>query len=210
MKTNQALLQSYTIGDLTLKNRVVMAPMTRSRAKNEDTAPTDMHIEYYTQRAGAGLIITEGSQVSKEAVGYIYTAGIHSEAQVEGWKKVVKSVHDEGGKIFIQLWHVGRMSHPDFHNGNKPLAPSAVNPHDKSFTPDGFKDTVEPKAMTLEDIERTQEDFVKAAKTLRKQDLMVWKFILPMDIYSINFLIQNQIFVMIIMVEAEKIARVSF
>ncbi|HEA28590.1 MAG TPA: alkene reductase [Leeuwenhoekiella sp.] len=168
MKTNQALLQSYTLGDLTLKNRVIMAPMTRSRADNEETAPTDMHVEYYTQRAGAGLIITEGSQVSKEAVGYIHTAGIHSKAQVEGWKKVVKSVHDEGGKIFIQLWHVGRMSHPDFHNGNKPLAPSAVNPNAQSYTPEGFKDTKEPKAMSAEDITNTQEDFVKAAKNAKE------------------------------------------
>lgn len=168
MKSNQALLQSYIMGDLTLKNRVIMAPMTRSRADNKEMAPTDMHTEYYTQRAGAGLIITEGSQVSQEAEGYIYTAGIYNEDQVEGWKKVVKSVHDEGGKIFIQLWHVGRISHPDFHNGDKPLAPSAVNPNEKSFTPDGFKDTVEPKAMSLEDIKRTQEDFVKAAKNAKE------------------------------------------
>ncbi|WP_031426140.1 alkene reductase [Flavimarina sp. Hel_I_48] len=168
MQTDQALLQSYTMGDLLLKNRVIMAPMTRSRAVNDDTAPTDMHVEYYTQRAGAGLIITEGSQVSEEAVGYIYTAGIHNKAQVEGWKKVVKSVHDKGGKIFIQLWHVGRMSHPDFHNGEKPLAPSAVNPEAQAYTPDGFKDTVEPQAMSLKDIERTQEDFVNAAKNAKE------------------------------------------
>ncbi|MGB3775087.1 MAG: alkene reductase [Leeuwenhoekiella sp.] len=168
MKTNQALLQSYTMGDLNLKNRVVMAPMTRSRATNDDTAPTDMHVEYYTQRASAGLIITEGSQVSQEAVGYIYTAGIHNKAQVEGWKKVVQSIHDEGGKVFIQLWHVGRMSHPDFHNGDKPLAPSAVNPDAQAYTHDGFKDTVEPKAMSLDDIKRTQEDFVQAAKNAKE------------------------------------------
>ena len=129
MKTNQALLQSFKLGDITLKNRLVMAPMTRSRAENSENAPTEMHVAYYTQRAGAGLIITEGSQVSKRAVGYIHTAGIHSKAQVEGWKKVVDAVHKENGKIFIQLWHVGRMSHPDFHNGKKPLAPSAVNPN---------------------------------------------------------------------------------
>lgn len=168
MKTDQALLKSYPMGDLTLKNRVVMAPMTRSRADNPETAPTDMHVEYYKQRAGAGLIITEGSQVSEEAVGYIYTAGIHNKAQIEGWKKVVDAVHEEGGKIFIQLWHTGRMSHPDFHNGNKPLAPSAVNPEAKSFTKEGFKDTVEPKAMTIEDIKRTQEDFAKAAKNAKE------------------------------------------
>ena len=164
MKTNQALLQSFKLGDITLKNRLVMAPMTRSRAENSENAPTEMHVAYYTQRAGAGLIITEGSQVSKRAVGDIHTAGIHSKAQVEGWKKVVDAVHKENGKIFIQLWHVGRMSHPDFHNGKKPLAPSAVNPNSKSFTTKGFKETVEPKAMTLQEIEETQQEFVNATK----------------------------------------------
>ena len=164
MKTDQPLLQSFKLGATTLKNRVVMAPMTRSRADNSENAPTDMHVEYYMQRASAGLIITEGSQVSPQAVGYIHTPGIHSAAQVAGWKKVVDAVHAEDGKIFIQLWHVGRMSHPDFHNGDKPLAPSAVNPNAKAFTSEGFKDTVEPKAMTLEDIQQTQKDFVTAAK----------------------------------------------
>lgn len=152
------------MGDLQLQNRVVMAPMTRSRADNPENAPTSIHEEYYRQRASAGLIITEGSQVSKKAVGYINTPGIYSEAQVEGWKKVTKAVHDEGGKIFIQLWHVGRISHPDFHNGDLPHAPSAINPMAKSFTPKGFKETVTPKEMTLEDIQQTILDFRNAAK----------------------------------------------
>ena len=123
--------------------------MTRSRAENDANAPTDMHVTYYTQRAGAGLIISEGSQVSSRAVGYINTAGIHSPEQVEGWKKVTEAVHKEGGKIFIQLWHVGRISHPKFHNGDKPLAPSAVNPNADVYTPDGQEKTVDPKAMSL-------------------------------------------------------------
>lgn len=165
MSEEQALLQPYNFNGLKLKNRMVMAPMTRSRANNEHIAPTEaLHVPYYTQRATAGLIITEGSQVSEQAVGYIHTAGIHSQEQVEGWKKVTKSVHDVGGKIFIQLWHVGRMSHPDFHNGELPIAPSAINPHAKSFTPDGFKDTVMPREMTLEDIKITINDFKQAAK----------------------------------------------
>ncbi|MDP5045495.1 MAG: alkene reductase, partial [Leeuwenhoekiella sp.] len=96
--------------------------------------------------------------------GYIHTAGIHTEEQIEGWKKVVDAVHAEDGKIFIQLWHVGRMSHPDFHNGEKPLAPSAVNPNAQAYTQDGFKDTVAPKEMTLAEIEETQQEFVDAAK----------------------------------------------
>lgn len=160
----QPLLESLTIGDLTLANRLVMAPMTRSRADNLDKAPTDLHAEYYRQRASAGLIITEGTQISERAVGYINTPGIHTKAQVEGWKKVTKAVHDEGGKIFAQLWHVGRISHPDFHEGNLPLAPSAINPKDKSFTPKGFKDTVTPKEMTLPEIKQTIEDFKNGAK----------------------------------------------
>jgi N-ethylmaleimide reductase len=160
----QALLTPYH-KNIDLKNRVIVAPMTRSRAANEGNIPTeDLHVPYYTQRASSGLIITEGSQVSKEAVGYVNTAGIYSKAQVDGWKKVTDSVHKAGGKIFIQLWHVGRISHPDFHDGNLPLAPSAINPNEKSYTPEGFKETVTPKAMTIEDIQRTIGDFKNAAK----------------------------------------------
>ncbi|MEH6704969.1 MULTISPECIES: alkene reductase [Galbibacter] len=163
MKTNQPLLESYNLGAFTLKNKIIMAPMTRSRADNSENAPTDLMATYYEQRASAGLIISEGTQVSKEAVGYINTPGIHSKAQVEGWKKVTKAVHNKDGKIYAQLWHVGRMSHPYFHNGALPLAPSAVNPNDKVYTPEGFKDTVAPKEMTQEDIEKTIADFKQAA-----------------------------------------------
>lgn len=163
MQTQQPLLQPYKMGDLTLKNRVVMAPMTRSRADNPENAPTELHVKYYTQRASAGLLITEGSQVSKRAVGYINTPGIYSEAQVKGWKAVTESVHAEEGKIFIQLWHVGRISHPDFHDGELPLAPDAINPNTQAYTPEGFKDTVTPKAMTKEDIDQTIADFKNAA-----------------------------------------------
>ncbi|QXP73814.1 alkene reductase [Tenacibaculum sp. AHE15PA] len=159
----QHLLTAYN-KNINLANRVVMAPMTRSRADNSGNIPTDdLHGLYYEQRASAGLIITEGSQVSTKAVGYIHTAGIHSDEQVEGWKKVTKRVHDKGGKIFIQLWHVGRMSHPDFHNDKLPLSASAINPNSKSYTPEGFKDTVTPKEMTVEDIKETIQDFKNAA-----------------------------------------------
>ena len=164
MKDNK-VLAPYKSNQLNLKNRVVMAPMTRSRANNENNKPTnELHGLYYEQRASAGLIITEGAQVSERAVGYINTPGIYSNEQVEGWKKVTQRVHDKGGKIFIQLWHVGRISHPDFHDGALPLAPSAINPNEKSYTPDGFKDTVTPKAMTKSDIETTINDFKNAAK----------------------------------------------
>ncbi|QXP58874.1 alkene reductase [Olleya sp. HaHaR_3_96] len=161
--STQPLLTPYN-NNLNLNNRVVMAPMTRGRADNEGKVATDeLQGLYYEQRASAGLLITEGSQVSEKAVGYINTPGIYSEAQVEGWKTVTKRVHDRGGKIFIQLWHVGRMSHPDFHNGELPVSASAINPNAQSFTPSGFKDTVTPKEMTLEDIKTTVKDFQNAA-----------------------------------------------
>ena len=165
MNNDQPLLKPITLaGGLELKNRVWMAPMTRSRADNPANKPFEIHEKYYSQRASAGLIITEGSQVSKEGVGYINTPGIYSNVQVEGWKGVTKAVHEKGGKIFIQIWHVGRISHPDFHNGELPLAPSAINPNEKSYTPEGFKETVTPKEMTRAEIKQTVEDFKNAGK----------------------------------------------
>jgi N-ethylmaleimide reductase len=164
MPKEQALLKEYTLGDILLRNRVVMAPMTRSRADNPDNAPTDLIAEYYAQRSSAGLIITEGSQISQMAVGYINTPGIYSPVQVEGWKKVTNAVHERGGAIFLQLWHVGRMSHPDFHHGELPLSASALNPNSKSFTPQGFKDTVTPKAMSIEEIKETIADYGQGAR----------------------------------------------
>jgi N-ethylmaleimide reductase len=161
--SQQPLLRPYP-KNISLKNRIVMAPMTRSRADNGGKLPTDdLHGLYYEQRASAGLIITEGSQVSERAVGYINTPGIYTDAQVEGWKKVTKRVHDKGGTIFIQLWHVGRMSHPDFHNGELPFSASAINPEAQAYTPGGFKDTVTPKEMTVNDIKTTVKDFQNAA-----------------------------------------------
>jgi len=158
------ILKPYKSKNLTLNNAVVMAPMTRCRADNEGNVPTaELHGTYYTQRASAGLIITEGSQVSTKAIGYLNTAGIHTEAQTAGWKKVVNEVHENGGKIFIQLWHVGRMSHPDFHGGDLPLAPSALNPEADVYTSKGQKKTVAPKEMTLEEIRETIKDFKDAA-----------------------------------------------
>ncbi|QCK15389.1 alkene reductase [Mangrovivirga cuniculi] len=148
---------------LDLSNRIVMAPMTRSRADNDGNVPTDLMAEYYKQRSSAGLIISEGSPISPKAVGYINVPGIYTQAQVEGWKKITKAVHEKNGKIFLQLWHVGRISHPDFHNGDLPLAPSAINPNEKSYTPEGFKDTVTPKKMTIDEIKSTIEDFKNGA-----------------------------------------------
>ena len=164
MSFSQALLQPIQIGDLTLKNRVWMAPMTRSRANNPENKVFDIHTTYYRQRASAGLIISEGSQISSKAVGYINTPGIYTPEQTEAWKQVTQAVHEEGGHIFLQLWHVGRMSHPDFHGGELPVSASATNPNSKSYTPQGFKETVTAKEMTLEEIQQTIQDFKNGAK----------------------------------------------
>ena len=164
MSETQSLLKPIQVGDLQLKNLVWMAPMTRSRANNPENKVFEIHAEYYQQRASAGLIITEGSQISPQAVGYINTPGIYSGVQTEAWKAVTKAVHDAGGHIFIQLWHVGRMSHPDFHGGELPLSASATNPNSKSFTPHGFKDTVTAKEMTLDEIKHTIADFKNGSK----------------------------------------------
>ncbi len=162
--SDNALLKPITIGPYELANRIFMAPMTRSRADNPENAPTELHAQYYEQRASAGLLITEGSQVSRQAVGYINTPGIYSKAQIEGWRLVTKAVHDKGGHIFIQLWHCGRMSHPDFHHGELPVAPSAINPNDKSYTPQGFKETVSPHALSVQEIHAITMDFKNAAE----------------------------------------------
>lgn len=158
------LFQSYKLGGIILKNRIVMAPMTRSRSNNEGNVATALTAKYYEQRATAGLIVSEGTFVSTKAVGFINVPGIYSEAQTEGWKLVTKAVHEKEGKIFAQLWHTGRLSHPDLHNGELPHAPSAINPNDKAYTNDGFVDTVVPKEMTIEDIKQTVLDFANAAK----------------------------------------------
>lgn len=158
------LFQSYNLGNRSLKNRMVMAPMTRSRSNNKGNVPTALTAQYYEQRATAGLIITEGTFVSTKAVGFINVPGIYSEEQTKGWKLVTKAVHDKGGTIFAQLWHTGRLSHPDLHDGELPHAPSALNPFAKAYTNDGFVDTVVPKEMTIEDIKQTVLDFKNGAK----------------------------------------------
>ena len=160
----QPLLTPYHSANLSLRNRVVMAPMTRSRADNAGHVPTNLMVEYYSQRASAGLIITEGTYVSREAVGYINVPGIYTPEQVTGWQKITAAVHELEGKIFVQLWHVGRMSHPDLLRGNLPLSASALNPHAQVYTPTGMKDTVASAAMTTAQIKQTVADFVQAAQ----------------------------------------------
>lgn len=157
------LLTPAQSGPLSFSNRIFMAPLTRSRTDNPELAPTDLHVEYYGQRASAGLIISEGTNVSPRSTGYVDVPGLWSEAQIAGWKKVTDRVHERGGCIFTQLWHVGRISHPDFHQGQLPLAPSAINPNRPIRTKlSGRTQTVTPKAMSLAEIEETVKDFQSA------------------------------------------------
>lgn len=157
------LLETVKLGAFELPNRIIMAPLTRCRADNPGRIPNDLMAEYYRQRAGAGLIISEGTAVSKKGIGYVNTPGLFSDEQTEGWKKITRAVHAEGGRIFTQLWHVGSISHPDYHDGELPHAPSSINPDLPVRTPEGRKHSVEPKAMTVEDILQTITDFKMAA-----------------------------------------------
>ena len=140
------LLSPYRLGRFDLKNRMVMSPMTRSRAL-DGNVPNPLAATYYAQRAAAGLIITEATQVSPQGVGYIRTPGIHSAEQVAGWRTVTEAVHRAGGRIFAQLWHVGRVSHPDFHGGALPVAPSAIAADGEVFTTSGRAKMVTPRAL---------------------------------------------------------------
>jgi N-ethylmaleimide reductase len=152
------LFSSYRLGSLALKNRMVLAPMTRSRAL-EGGVPNPLAETYYAQRAGAGLIVSEATQVTPMGQGYIRTPGIHSEAQVKAWKRITDAVHKAGGLIFLQLWHVGRISHPDFHGGALPVAPSAINPDVDVYTPKGPARTVTPRALETAEIPLVVEQF---------------------------------------------------
>lgn len=158
------LLEPFTLGDLHLTSRVVMAPMTRNRA-GEGLAPTRMNARYYAQRSTAGLIISEATQVDRRGLGYPNTPGIHTEAQTAGWRTVVSEVQRGGGRIFAQLWHVGRISHPDLQpEGQRPLAPSAVTPDGEAMTEDGQKPFVEPEAMSTSQIDEVVEQYRRAAE----------------------------------------------
>lgn len=158
-----ALLSPYRLGSVALKNRMVMAPMTRSRAAAGNVAhplaPT-----YYAQRAGAGLIVSEATQVSRQGVGYIRTPGIHSPEQVAAWRRVTDAVHEAGGVIFAQLWHVGRISHPEFHDGGLPVAPSALNGEAEVFISTGRAPTSTPRALAMEEIAGVVDQFRQAAR----------------------------------------------
>jgi N-ethylmaleimide reductase len=160
------LMSPYRLGPLELRNRLVMSPMTRSRAL-DGNVQNPLAATYYAQRATAGLIVTEATQVSPQGVGYIHTPGIHSAAQVTGWRQVTEAVHRAGGKIFAQLWHVGRVSHPDFHGGALPVAPSAIAADGEVFTPSGRTKMVTPRALELTELPGIVAQFRQGAENAK-------------------------------------------
>jgi N-ethylmaleimide reductase len=162
------LFTPLTIGEIDLKNRVVMAPLTRNRATRGSDAPNALNVEYYRQRAGAGLIITEGTQVSQTGQGYVWTPGIYSAEQVAGWKALTDAVHAEGGKIAAQLWHVGRVSHVSLQPGNAaPVAPSALQAKTKTYIESGFAEVSAPRELALDEIPSIIAEFVAAAENAK-------------------------------------------
>jgi N-ethylmaleimide reductase len=160
----QPLFTSVRMGSLKLPNRIVMAPLTRMRAANSGHVPTELHAEYYAQRASAGLIIGECTEISPDAYGWADTPGLWSAEQVQGWRGVTDAVHKQGSLMYAQLWHTGAMSHPDFFDGAPPMSASDVNPEQESVTPLGRKPTVAPRPMSKTKIRQTVADFGTAAK----------------------------------------------
>lgn len=159
-----SLFDSVRVGRHMLRNRLVMAPMTRSRAQFDGT-PGELAAEYYAQRADIGLIVTEGTQPSDDGQGYLTTPGIYTDAHVAGWKKVTSAVHAKGGHLFIQLMHAGRMSHPDnTPHHRQGVAPSAIAPGTGMFTPTGMQEIPEPRALSTSEIRQTVQDFRHAAR----------------------------------------------
>ena len=163
MTKQTTLFSPIALGRLALKNRMVMAPLTRNRA-GEGNVPRDLNVEYYRQRASAGLIISEASQVSEYGVGYPATPGIHSAEQIHGWRKVTDAVHQRGGKIVIQLWYCGRISHPSLlPNNDTPVSASAIKPQGNAVTYSGLQAYVQPRELSAEEIGEIVDQFRRAA-----------------------------------------------
>ncbi|MCI4679357.1 alkene reductase [Rhodoblastus acidophilus] len=163
------LFQPSELSDLRLANRIVMAPLTRARATPGTDAPNDLMVEYYRQRAGAGLIVTEASQISQQGQGYIHTPGIYTQEQARGWRRITDAVHEAGGKIVIQLWHVGRISHFSLQpGGGAPVAPSALKAKSRIFIAEGFTEPSEPRALETEEIPGIVADYAHAAGLARE------------------------------------------
>ncbi|SNR68769.1 N-ethylmaleimide reductase [Methylobacillus rhizosphaerae] len=158
------LFSPTKLGSIALKNRIAMAPLTRNRA-GQGNVPQLINAEYYAQRASAGLLITEATPISATAHGYPATPGIHDSEQVEGWKQVTAAVHAKGGKIVLQLWHVGRISHPSLQPGHAlPVAPSAIKPAGQAFTYEGLQDFVTPRALSIEELPGIVADYARATQ----------------------------------------------
>jgi len=167
---SEVLFSSHRLGRLSLPNRMVMAPMTRARTTQPGNVPNDMMAQYYGQRAGAGLIVSEATQISAQGQGYSFTPGIYTADHVAGWKKVTQKVHENGGRIFCQLWHVGRMSHDSFHADGLPVAPSALAPDAQVWVVNpktGVGEMVDcptPRALEGDEIKQVVSDYAQAAK----------------------------------------------
>ncbi|MDN3648041.1 alkene reductase [Reinekea marina] len=162
------LFQPLNVGDYTLKNRIIMAPLTRSRANNPGRIPNELMVKYYRQRASAGMILTEATSVTPMGVGYPDTPGIWTNEQTEGWKPITQAVHEQGGNIFMQLWHVGRISDPCYLGGELPVAPSAIAApgHVSHVRP--LKDLVTPRALSIEEIKNLQNIYRQAAENAKE------------------------------------------
>ncbi len=158
------LFTPVTLGALDLPNRVLMAPLTRSRADEATRTPGDLHVDYYRQRAGAGLVISEATVISREAIGYVKTPGLWSDGHVEGWRAVTDAVHEAGGRIAVQLWHVGRVSHTWFHDGEPPVSSGSTAADAQVYTPDGFEPASTPRPLGTDEIPRLLDDYRGAAR----------------------------------------------
>src|ERR1700729_766145 len=168
-KTTEQLFQPFRLGRYTLPHRMVMAPLTRSRARQPGNVPTPMNACYYAQRASAALIITEATQVSQQGQGYAWTPGIHTPDQVEGWRMVTEAIHRLDGLIFLQLWHVGRISHPSLQpDGMLPVAPSAIRPRGKAFVDERggqgeLVRLIKPRSLETGEIAYVVQQYVRGA-----------------------------------------------
>jgi len=171
MSAFEKLTSPIEFGEIDATNRIFMAPLTRSRSKQPGDIPWELNAEYYCQRAGSGLIISEATQVSPQGKGYAFTPGIHSDEQIKGWKQVTDAVHEAGGRIFLQLWHVGRISHNDLQpNGEAPVAPSAIAAKSQTYTSasSGMVPTSTPRALDTSEIPGIVEQFRIGAQNAKK------------------------------------------
>jgi N-ethylmaleimide reductase len=165
---NSKMFEPFSIGKLHLKNRIALAPMTRGRA-GQQRVPNDLMAEYYFQRASAGLLITEATVISKQGIGWIDSPGIYTDAMVEGWRKVTERIKPTNTPIILQLWHCGRASHSDFHDGSPPVSASSVKLNgDHIHTPLGNKPYETPRPLTIDEIQATVNDYRKAAQNAKE------------------------------------------